>query len=397
MSGFVHAAIRRRLPAVLALTAAALSGVPAAAAHGGVHVGIPQWAALVPLGLGVALVASALLLRRTKWADRPTAALSTVFAGVVFVALGAIGLVQLSPIAVPPIRYSPVARDLYLPISLALGVSIVAGSLLAGRFRWPTRPRYAALGVTLGLWVAYPALSRGTGMGPLAHPLGYVIVGAVPVLVGYVLHVDAAGTIRQVVADPVSRWFGAGVATVVAVFFMFSTGMLTIVPDDGVGLSHTESLTAVLPVKGPLVYWPAFEFWYPSVPLGGFLSVGMVLLVGLFALLVGLNAAFVAHQWRCRSGVNPSEGIAGSASLAAPNACCCCGPALAQLAVVALGPTTAAPFYWLFVDIASPVGALFFVASVALLTGNVVRFADTPLGAPDGGVSEVPSERRAEA
>lgn len=368
-----------RVTTSLAVVGASLTAVPTVSAHGGGHTPVPQWVAVVPLLLGIVVVAGAVYLRRTAWTDRTVAVLAAVFAGIVLVALGAIGLVQLTPVSVPPLRYSPVARSLYEPLTLAVGGGIVGGSLLLGRLRWPTRPRYGLLGILLGLWVAYPALPTGSGMGPLANPLGYAIVLSVPLFVGYVLWTDCASTIRPAFADAVSRWFGVGVALVAAVFFAFSTGMLTVIPDEGVGLSHTASTTAVVPVEGPLVYWSAFEFWYPSVPLGGYISLGMAVIIGVLTTLVGVNAALVAYQWRCQSGADAAEGVAGSAALAAPNACCCCGPALAQVAVVALGPTTAAPFYWLFVDIASPVGSLFFVASVALLTGNVVRFGKTPL------------------
>lgn len=41
---------------------------------------------------------------------------------------------------------------------------------------------------------------------------------------------------------------------------------------------------------------------------------------------------------------------------------------------MSVGPSAAAPLYWLFVDLASPIGALFFVASVGLLAGNLAVF-----------------------
>lgn len=76
---------------------------------------------------------------------------------------------------------------------------------------------------------------------------------------------------------------------------------------------------------------------------------------------------------RADDAAGGTEVSTGIAAVAASNACCCCGPVVAELAIVSVGPAAAAQLYWLFVDLASPLGALFFVMSVALLAGNLVR------------------------
>mgnify|MGYP007039150157 CR=1 FL=1 len=141
----------------------------------------------------------------------------------------------------------------------------------------------------------------------------------------------------------------------------------------------TPSIIAVLPVANPLVLWPAFEFWLPRVPLGGMISVGTALLIGIFGGLIGLNAALFAFQWQGSSSAGASQTTSGAAGIATSQACCCCGPALAQIAVVTLGPSAAAPIYLLFADPFSSIGSLFFVASVVIFAGTLVRAArNTP-------------------
>jgi hypothetical protein len=358
--------------------------MPTAAAHAGgtdvyvVGVHVTQWHALLPLGLGIGTVLASAYLPHVLRPAYSKYALYSVFAGLAVAVLGAIGLVQLSPVewyATDPV----IPRAIHDPLMLVLGLGIAVASLLGGRYRWPTRPRYAGLGILLGAWVAYPGLMAGFGIDSLTHPLGYSIVLTLPLALGYVLWRDARGLLAGLWADRLARRFGFGVGALGVIFFLFSTGMLTIIPDDGTGISLAERIVATLPVASPLVTWPAIEFWFPSLPLGGMFSVGMVLLLGVFGALIGLNAALVAYQWQgsegaSRSGSGSGSGTtAGTVGVAAPQACCCCGPVLSQIAIVALGPSAAAPIYLLFADPSSSIGSLFLVASVAILTGTLVQ------------------------
>jgi hypothetical protein len=364
----------------------ALAALPTASAHGGEAAPpIPQWLALVVLLVGVAVtVGSGYARGRTS----ATTALGGAFAGLVVAVSGAIGLVQLSPVESLAASQPPLSQVWFGALTLGIGLAIVVGSLVVGRMRWPDRPRYAALGMLLGLWVTYPIISPGS----LTNPLGYLLALAVPGAVGYLLWRDGRGLLVRALADRVARWFGVGTGVLAALFFMFSMGMLTFVPEYGRGVNLRESFVTTAQVANPLVYWPAVEFHFHdflgAVPLSGVVSVGMGLLVGLVAVLVGLNAALLAYQWRANTAEHGSassrprtddtagggpEATAGSAAVAAPNACCCCGPVLAEMVVVSAGPAAAAPLYWLFVDLASPLGALFFVTSVGLLAGNLVR------------------------
>ncbi|GAA0245909.1 hypothetical protein ACFFQF_05055 [Haladaptatus pallidirubidus] len=202
---------------------------------------------------------------------------------------------------------------------------------------------------------------------------GYTLVFALPVALGYILWRDARESLSWVLRDRPARLFGVGSGVLAGLFFAFSMGMLTFVPEHGIGVPDGAFVTTV-PVANPLVYWTAVEFNFPSIPLSGVFSLGMLIQIGTVAALVGLNAAVIAFQWQGATKTGTREVTSGTAAVAAPNACCCCGPIISELAVVSVGPSAAAPLYWLFVNLASPVGALFFVFSVGLLAGNLAYF-----------------------
>jgi hypothetical protein len=360
-----------------AVAVVGLAFVPVAAAHGG-HVAVngfelEQWYGLVPLVAGLGIVVASQYVHRLRPATRYR--LHGTVLGIAVGVFGAIWIVQLSPyewLTAEPI----VPRAIHAPLMLFVGGAIMLASVLVGQFRWPHRPRFAGLGVLLGTWVAYPGLSA-LGIYTETHSLGYLVVLGLVGALGYVLYRDAGGLLRQLLADRRARRFGLAVGALSVLFFAFSSGMLYLIPDDGVGVSLSEPIVAMLPVADPLVMWPAVEFWYPGVPIGGVISVGTAILIGLFGTLIGLNAALFAYQ----SSGGTSQTGAGIAGVAAPQACCCCGPALSQIAVVVLGPSAGAPIYLLFGDPSSSIGSLFFVASVAILTGLLVRAADRPAGA----------------
>ncbi|WP_458206086.1 hypothetical protein [Haladaptatus sp. NG-SE-30] len=356
--------------ALVALTV--FGSVPVVSAHGGGHSQpYPQWLALVVLLAGVGIVAGSVLLGRTAWEHRRTLALWGVFGGLFVAAAGAVGLVQLSPVETLRASQAPLSREWYQPLTLAAGTIIAVGSFVAGRLKWPERPRYAGLGMALGAWIAYPAVMDA--FGARTHPLGYLLVFGLPLGVGYVLWRDASEPLSLVVSDRPARWFGVGTGVLAGLFFAFSMGMLTFVPEHGVGVPEGAFVTTI-PVANPLVYWTAVEFSIPQIPLAGVFSLGMLIQIGVVAVLVGLNGTVIAYQWQGGTRTGTSEVTSGTAAVAAPNACCCCGPIISELAVVSVGPSAAAPLYWLFIDLASPVGALFFVTSIVLLAGNLVWF-----------------------
>ena len=196
----------------------ALSFVPTASAHASESSPIstiPQWYGLVVLIIGLVVLGGSVLLKRTQ-RIRPTTALYGVFVGLVVTTVGAIGFTELAPEASYTASSMPFPRVWYQPITLLVGFTIMILSVIFGRFRWPTRPRYTVLGLELGLWVAYPVLI--TGGGEYTHPLGYVLVGSVPLTVGYILWKDCLDAIRIILRDTTARRFGAGIALVIALF-----------------------------------------------------------------------------------------------------------------------------------------------------------------------------------
>ncbi|WP_240145713.1 hypothetical protein [Halococcus salsus] len=382
-----------------AILVGALQLVPLASAHGGT-VRIVQWASLLPLVTGLVVVAASIYLGRTLDTGRDRYAVYGVFAGLVLVAAGGVGLVQLSQIQSFSVSQSPIPEAAFYPATLLVGALVLTGSFVAVQLRWPSRPRYAILGIILGLWITYSAVMDALGLYGPTNPVGYLLELALPVTVGYIFWRDCRHLLADLRNDRLARRFGAGIALLAAVFFLFSSGMLSFAIDDGVGLSWTRIDLEIFPILAPLATWPALELFVPRlpfvtpvleailppdlfatppyVPFRAALSPGVVLFVGLLGGLVGLNGAAIAHFWKgdgADAGENDTttNAITGALALSAPNACCCCGPVLAEFAVVLLGPSTAMPLYWLFIDLASPVGMIFFGVTILALTGNLVR------------------------
>lgn len=355
----------RRLLVILTLLAG-LTQAPVAAAHGGgATAGLTQVDALVIGVWGLVVVGGTMALGRT---DRlsPAASLYGVLAGLAVVALGAILFDGLIPDPTYDASTMPFPRSWYGPLTLGLGLFAGVGSFVVGWLRWPTRPRYTFLGLLLAFWIAYEGLLSGHA----AHvnPLGYLIVLATPLLVGYIVWRDAGDVLQPVLRDPVARRFGVGVAGIVALFFMSMSGYLSFFPEADI---H-ERTVAVLPAVYQLVAWPTLEVLVPDVPVFIAISPGILVVMGVLSGLIGLNAALVARHWRVGAGAGTTESTAGTGAIMGTCTCGCCGPLVAKLAVVAAGPSLAAPLYWVFIDSASPLGSVFIVGSILLFTGTLV-------------------------
>lgn len=357
----------RRPAAVLALLALAIAHLPVASAHGATATaGLSQLDGVLFALAGVLVLGASVLFKRMGYVS-PTTALAGVFLGLAVTAVGAVLFEALSPDPTYTAQSIPFPRSWYQPIALLGGLGIGVVSLLVGVLRWPERPRYTFLGVLMGLWIAYPYLIPGTASD--THPLGYAIVLGTPILVGYIVWQDAGGVVQAVLRDRVARWFGIGVTLVVALFFVSVTGYLSFFPEPG--LPH-ERTVVVLPALYQLVMWPILEVYLPHIPLFVAISPGQLVVVGLLSGLIGLNAAVIARHWRVEERAGITEGTAGTAAVVGSCTCGCCGPLVAKIAVLAAGPSIAAPLYWVFVDSASPLSAVFIVASVLLFTGSLI-------------------------
>ena len=371
--------LRRILPvSVFLFSVLALTQVPVVSAHGGTATAvISQWHGIALALSGIGLLGGAVVCKRANRIS-PTVALYGVLAGIAVTALGAVLFDGLSPEPTYAASSIPFPRPWYQSIALLAGLLIATTSLIVGLFRWPNRPRYTFLGILMGVWVAYPYLLPGSVND--SHPLGYAIVLGTPLLVGYVIWKDAGGALQIVLRDSVARRFGAGIAVIIALFFVSITGYLSVFPEPG--LPH-ENKTVVLPVIYQLVTWPTLEVVRPHIPLFLAVSPAQVLIVGSLSTLVGLNASLIAYQWRANQQAGIAEGTTGSAAVVGSCTCGCCGPLVAKIALLAAGPSVAAPLYWIFVDTASPLSVLFIVGSLVLFTGSIVHAVEstwTPRG-----------------
>jgi hypothetical protein len=353
----------RRAAYAVGVITLCLSLVPTAAAHSGTtHAGIPHIALFALFTTGLFVAGGAVLGVRSGRIRNRVGILGVLGGGAIAM-LGAIGLVEIQVTA----PTGPQFQAFYEPASVILGSALMLGGLVIGWFRWRERPRYTALTTLLGAWIMYPAIMPNEG---ILHPLGYLLVLALPVTIGYILYTDALDTIRRVIADDQSRRVGLVAGGLFTVFFAFSAGTISLNPDIGVNTPTTSTITTVRLVD-PLVYWPAVEFYFPNIPLAGFVSVGTLLLFGLMATLVGLNMGVVMDEWsRAESGENAS--FAGSLAASGATACCCCAPAIYGVLSAVLG-AAATPVYWAFMDPTSPVGGVFLAGSIILLLQGILR------------------------
>lgn len=134
---------------------------PVSAHDGSAHAGTPHWAFLSLVLVGGLFVAVSGLLSRNIRGDYPQRVLSGVLFGLAVVLFGLIAIVQ---IQVEPVGTTPTVHEWYPVLASGVAALLVTGSALFGLWKWPTRPQFTALGVVLGLWVGYPALSRTTGI-----------------------------------------------------------------------------------------------------------------------------------------------------------------------------------------------------------------------------------------
>ncbi len=369
----------------------ALTQVPVVSAHGDKTTGgLSQGHGAILVLVGVGILGGLILLKRLNRVT-PTTALYGVFIGIAIATFGAILFDGLSPDPTYTASTMPFPRTWYQPLAVMSGLSIMVASFVVGWLRWPSRPRYAFLGILMGLWISYPFLVPGSTSD--THPLGYAIVLGTPILVGYIVWKDGGSIIRAVMRDPVARRFGIGIGVVLALFFVTVTGYLSFFPEAGI---PNEVTIVVLPVIYQLVSWPTLEIVIPHVPFLHIpftlaISPGLVVIVGMLSTLVGLNAALIARYWRIEQQAGLTEGTAGSAAIVGTCTCGCCGPLVAKVAVLAAGPSIAAPLYWVFVDPASPLSVLFIVASLLLFTGSLL-YSVQATRQPDQSAAIIPAD-----
>ena len=173
-----------------------------------------------------------------------------------------------------------------------------------------------------------------------------------------------------------------------ALFFVSVTGYLSFFPEEG--FPH-EVTVVVLPAIYQLVSWPTLEIAIPHIPFFLAVSPGQLIVVGMLSTLIGLNGALIARHWRVEEQAGMTEGTAGSAAIVGTCTCGCCGPLVAKIAVLVAGPSIAAPLYWVFVDTASPLSALFIVGSLFLFTGSLI-YSIQSARQPDQSTSIVPAD-----
>lgn len=370
----------RLAPKLVAVTLIGLGGlgaVPPAAAHGGtLHAGTPHWILLAILLLGAGILTGSVILG-PRWADSLRPVLATAFFGAVLLIIGAVGLteLQIEPLGTDA---TPFPRVWFTYIAIGVGGIVVLASLNLGIWRWPRRPAYTALGTILGMWIMYPALFPAR---EYRLPVGYVLVAAIPLLVGYIIRREVVPVLAETTRT--ARQAGIGATLLFTAFLLFSTGQFTLNPEP---VATSDPFVVVTSIASPLVAWPAVEVYLPSIPFFGALSVGTVITFTVLAGLVGINTVLATTMWQSETTVDNGRGVIGGIATTGATACCCCAPAVYGVAGVLFG-LSASPLYWTFLDPASPLGAIFFVGATVFMTWSALRLAR---GLTDAGVCVVP-------
>ena len=124
--------IRRQLVSVLAVTLSSLTLVPVASAHGGTeNLGLTQWHGIGLLLLGVLLVGTFVIAKRTEQI-KPTSALAGILVGLAVAIFGAILFEGLSPDPTYAASSMPFPRSWYTPLSVGIGLGIAVLSFVVG-------------------------------------------------------------------------------------------------------------------------------------------------------------------------------------------------------------------------------------------------------------------------
>lgn len=336
---------------------------PVAAHSGTTHAGTPHWFLFVLLIGGICTVVGAsVALRRELLSLAKTGALLTV--GAVTIVFGGIGLVELQVVGQTP----PQLVEIYPILSLIVSTLLATGGLLVARMKYSTKPQYAFLCLILAAWIGYPAFMPNQGT---TNPLGYLIVLSLPTLLAYIIWTDARGVLQSLRLETKPKIAGIGAGFLMSIFFAFSAGTMSFSPDEGVNVP-SEAFIIPYDVSSPLVIWPAIEWYFPSIPFTGYLSVGTVLFMAILGGLSGLNVAVVTQQWINAESVAGGELFSGSLIASGATACCCCAPAFYGVLSVLFG-AAATPVYWSFMIPSSPVSGIFFAGSVLLLLGSLLK------------------------
>jgi len=124
-----------------------------------------------------------------------------------------------------------------------------------------------------------------------------------------------------------------------------------------------------------MAVWPDVEFYFPSVNVVGYLSLGNVLLFVSSGLLTAFAVSLFIQNLRARKELNwKGASSFGGAFLAAmsTNACCCCTPVLLPVMALFFGGIMPNAVVVSLVNPQSPVSNLLVITTLASLTASVI-------------------------
>lgn len=227
-----------------------------------------------------------------------------------------------------------------------------------------------AVYVSLAQFSPYPFLSGS------AFKLAYVVFPFLILSIFFVVYSYSRTQIREAWRKKSWKWLSwtAGIGYVM--FYIVVTNTIS-VPDPGVAIPADLSHGYILPFAayGPMTLWPDVEFYFPSMNLTGYLSMGNVLLFVSFGLLVSFSVSLLIQNITTRTSTSkrPSAPLAGVVFTAiATNACCCCTPAIFPILAILFGGVMPGAIAESLVNPQSPVSNLLALGTLASLTASTL-------------------------
>ncbi len=227
-----------------------------------------------------------------------------------------------------------------------------------------------AVYISLAQFSPYPSLN-----GP-AFMLAYAAFPFLILSIFLVVHSYSWPFIEQAWNRKSWKWLSWTAGIGYALFYIFVTNTVS-APDPGVPIpaNLSKGYIVFLEVYGPMTVWPDVEFYFPSVNVVGYLSVGNVLLFVSLGLLAAFAVSLLIQNVHARRSLNgKAVSSLGGAILAAvsTNACCCCTPVLLPALALLFGGIVPNSVVLSLVNPQSPVSNLLVIMTLASLTASVI-------------------------
>lgn len=227
-----------------------------------------------------------------------------------------------------------------------------------------------AIFVSVAQFSPYPSLSGW------AFKLGYVAFPFLIFSIFFGIYSYSWPRVREAWKKKSWKWLSWAAGIGYTLFYIFVSNTISLA-DPGVEIPTTLSRGYFIPFEmyGPMTVWPDVKFYFPSVHLVGYLSVGNVLLITSLGLLTAFAVSLLIRSVHARRTLNGKAALSlGGAFLAAvsTNACCCCTPIVLPALAVLFGGIIPNATLDFLLNPQSPASNLLVITTLASLTASVI-------------------------